>query len=143
MVTATTGLGAFDVSIQNSTTWFEEFMDELGWHDKYKGYLALRAALQSMRDRLPPEKAALIGSELPMVIRGLYYEGWTPAGKPVRPLSRIEYLNALHEYFNNEPSVDPERIVRGMFRLINKSLQENGIRDIERILPGELKEFWP
>jgi uncharacterized protein (DUF2267 family) len=78
-----------------------------------------------------------------MVIRGLYYEGWTPAEKPVRPLSRIEYLNALHEYFNNEPSVDPERIVRGMFRLINKSLQENGIRDIQRILPGELKEFWP
>jgi uncharacterized protein (DUF2267 family) len=79
MVTATTGLGAFDVSIQNSTTWFEEFMDELGWHDKYKGYLALRAALQAMRDRLPPEKAALIGSGLPMVIRGLYYEGWTTA----------------------------------------------------------------
>jgi uncharacterized protein (DUF2267 family) len=32
--------------------------------------------LHALRDRLPPEIAVHLSAQLPMLVRGIYYEGW-------------------------------------------------------------------
>ena len=44
----------------------------------------MRATLHALRDRLTVEEAAQFAAQLPMLIRGFYYEGWNPTDKPVR-----------------------------------------------------------
>jgi len=49
--------------------------------DAYKG---LRAVLQTVRVRLPLDLAVHFGAQLPMLVRGLYYEGWEPSKGPIK-----------------------------------------------------------
>lgn len=79
-----TGLHVFDQAVDEANEWLHELMDELDWSDRHRAYLALRGALHEIRDRLPWKEAANIGSALPMVIRGIFFEDWQPSNSPTQ-----------------------------------------------------------
>jgi len=65
-------LDVFDASLQKTQVWFNDLMSELGWQEQpQKAYLALRAALHALRDRLTVEEAVHLGAQLPILIRGV------------------------------------------------------------------------
>jgi uncharacterized protein (DUF2267 family) len=76
---STTDLEVFDTTVHKTNSWLHELMEELGWSDRHKAYLALRATLHALRDRLTVQGVAQLGAQLPMLIRGFYYEGWVPS----------------------------------------------------------------
>ena len=109
-----TGLAVFDTTLQKTNGWLKDLMHELGGDDRHKAYLALRATRHALRDRLTVEEVAQLGAQLPMLIRGFYYEGWDPTGKPLRE---------RHE---------------GQFRIT-----DGEIEDVKHVLPAELRELRP
>src|SRR6516225_9161143 len=79
-------------TIHTTNCWLKELMEELGWDDRQRAYHALGAVLHALRDRLTVAEAADLGAQLPMLIRGLYYEGWTPNGKPIKERRKEDFL---------------------------------------------------
>ena len=79
---STTGLPVFDTTVQETNLWLKAVMDGLHTDDRHLAYLALRATLHALRDRLGPENAVHLAAQLPMLVRGLYYEGWRLAASP-------------------------------------------------------------
>ena len=133
----------FDTTIQKTNIWLKDLMEEEGWEDIHKSYLAMRAALHALRDRLAPEEATQLASELPMLVRGFYYEGWSPANKPKKLHTKQEFLDYLSQELPEDPELDPERVARGVFSILSKRVSKGEIQDIKRTLPQEIRDLWP
>ena len=140
---AMTGLDTFDTTVQKSNIWLKEIMEEEGWDDRHRAYLALRSVLHTLRDRLLPEEAVHLGAQLPMLIRGLYYEGWHPSGTPVREKKKEEFLDHVCNAFQNDPDIDCDRVLRGVFKVIARKVSEGEIEDVRGTLPEGIRELWP
>ena len=141
---STTGLEIFDTTLQKTHVWLNEVMQELGWEDERpRAYQALRTVLHALRDRLTVEEALHLGAQLPMLIRGFYYEGWKPTGKHVKGRHKEEFLAPIKDCFRNDESIDPEEIVRAVFRVLSQRITEGEIEDIKHLLPPELRGLWP
>ena len=141
-----TGLEVFDTTLQKTNRWLKEIAQAAGWHekqDKQKAYLALRSTLHALRDRLTVEEVAQLGAQLPMLIRGMYYEGWDPTRKPVRIRHRDEFLEVIGQYFEPDDDVDPEAVARAVFTVLQMHVTEGEIEDVRHILPSEIRELWP
>jgi uncharacterized protein (DUF2267 family) len=140
---STTHHELFSNTLQKTHIWLKDLAEELQWEDQHQAYLALRATLHALRDRLTVEEAAHLGAQLPMLVRGFYYEGWSPAGKPVKERHKEEFCAHVQEYFQKEENIDAENIVRGVFKMLSRRITEGEIEDIKHIMPPELRELWP
>ncbi len=137
-----TGLHEFDATLHKTSVWLNEIMSELDSEDRHLAWLALRAALHALRDRLPVEEAVHLGAQLPMLIRGLYYEGWTVSAKPVKE-HRAEFLKSIAKHFNRDTPPDPERVARGVFKVLAQHVTAGEIDNVTQILPKDLRDLWP
>ncbi|HJZ10678.1 MAG TPA: DUF2267 domain-containing protein [Acidobacteriota bacterium] len=128
-------------TVQKAHVWLNELMDELGTEDKHRAHQALRAVLHTLRDRLPVDEAVHLGAQLPTLIRGIYYEGWAPAGKPIK-YNKLEFFSCIREYFMNLSGIDHGQVVQAVFRLLQKHISEGEIRNIQDSLPEEFAGLW-
>jgi uncharacterized protein (DUF2267 family) len=137
-----TGLTPFDGTIQTTNVWLHDILERLGWQDRYRAYHALRAVLHALRDRLPVDQAAALAAQLPMLVRGFYYEGWHPHGKPVKERHKEDFLAHIAAAFRDDPGVDPERVTRVVFEVLSKHVTAGEIEGVKRSLPTELRSLW-
>jgi len=137
-------LHLFDASLQKTQVWFNDLMNELGWEEQpQKASLALRTALHALRDRLSVEEAVHLGAQLPILIRGLYYEGWKLTGKPVKERHKSEFLDHIAKAFRDDATVDPERVMRAVLKVLARHISEGENKSVKNLLPKTLQELWP
>ena len=133
---------AFDSTIQTTNIWLHDIQGRLGWAEPHRAYHALRAVLHALRDRLPVDQAAALAAQLPMLVRGFYYEGWHPHGKPVKERHKEEFLAHIAAAFRDAPEVDPERVARAVFHVLSKHVTSGEIEGVKRSLPTEIRARW-
>ena len=109
-----TGLEVFDATVQKTNTWLKDIAQDLNT-DRHRAYQALRAVLHCLRDRLTVDEAVDLGDQLPMLIRGIYYELWHTAGKPLKIRSHEEFLARLSTQLASSP-IEPENAARAVFQ---------------------------
>lgn len=137
-------LEVFDASLQKTQVWLNDLMSELDWQDKpQKAALALRTALHALRDRLTVEEAVHLGAQLPILIRGVYYEGWKLTGKPVKERHKSEFLDHIAKAFRDDDTVDPERVMRAFLKVVAQHISEGETENVKNLLPKTLQELWP
>ena len=73
-----TGLDVFDKTLQTTNIWLDEIMDQIG-PARHTAWHVLGATLHALRDRLTIDQAVHLGAQLPLLVRGLYYDQWRPA----------------------------------------------------------------
>ena len=142
-----TGLEVFDTTLQKTNSWLHDLMQALGWLDRHKAYTALRATLHALRDRLSVEEVAQLGAQLPMLIRGFYYEGWDPTGKPMRIRQKEQFLARIELELRGDERFDDlvpvERIAQAVFMLLAQRISAGEIEDVKHVMPAEIRELWP
>lgn len=134
----------FEGTLQKTQVWLNDLMVDLDWEGKpEKAYFALRTVLHALRDRLPVEEAVQLGAQLPMLVRGFYYEGWTLKGKPHKERHKEDFLDHVKAAFKNDVTVRPGSVVRAVFKALERHTSEGEIEDVKNILPKALRDFWP
>jgi uncharacterized protein (DUF2267 family) len=137
------GVAALDHTIQETNIWLKALAEELHFEDRHHAYNALRAVLHALRDRLTPETAVHLGAQLPMLVRGLYYEGWHMAGKPTKDHSTQEFADHVLEQLPPQFRIDPLYVARGVFKILWERLDPGESAKVIDHLPLQLRALWP
>lgn len=139
---STTGLNVFDNTIQKTNQWLNQIQETLSLETKESAYAALRATLHTLRDRIPPKEAIEFGSQLPMLVRGFYFEGFNPANTPVVDRHKDEFLARVKELYHQE-DVDTEQMVRAVFSTVNSFISDGQAEEIRQMLNADYRdEIW-
>ena len=136
-----TGLDVFDRTVHTTNRWLQELTGLLDGGSRHDAYVALRATLHALRDRLPIEETAELAAQLPMLVRGFYYEGWDPTGKPVRERSLEGFLAGVAVELPID--ADPELVARAVFALLARRVSDGEIQDVKGVLPTAIRQLWP
>lgn len=113
-----TGLPALDSAIHTTNAWIKDLGELMGWEDdRNRSYQGLRAVLHALRDHLRASEAADLAAQLPLVVRGLFYEGWRPDRKPVKERKAEQFLAHVAAALPNSDGIDVERLVGGVTHL--------------------------
>ena len=130
-------------SVHKTNRWLNELSELAGWDSKQKAYLATRATLHALRDRLTVDETAQLGAQLPMLVRGIYYEGWDPSHKPERLRHKDEFLARIEQQFRSDDLIAPEQVACAVFIVLANRVTAGEIEDVKQILPAEIRELWP
>ena len=131
-------------TVSKGNDWLTELGYELGEQNVHLTLFALRSVLHALRDRLPPDEAVHLAAQMPLIIKGLYFDGWHPGATPVRARTKEEFLALIKKRLQRGiPAPDPERVTRAVFKLIAQRVSQGEIRDVCRMLPAEIAELWP
>ncbi len=138
---AATGLSVFDATIQKTNVWLNDMMEELGTDDRHRAYSMLRAGLHALRDNLTIDQAAHLGAQMPMLVRGMYYDGWHPATSPARERTRDSFLHRVAGEL--EPDEDSQLAARATFAVLQGRISEGEIDNVVHMLAAPVRELWP
>lgn len=138
----TTGLEIFDKTLQTTNVWLGEVEDEFDL-DRRRTWHAVGAVLRALRDRLPIDLAAHLGAELPMLMRGAYYDQFVPSRLPDKTRTLDEFLERVDEGLDGIRPIDAEQAVRVTFRLLTHHLDPNQMRKVRDALPEEVRVLCP
>lgn len=137
-----TGLAVFDDTIQKTNIWLKEISDQIG-PDLQRAYDVLRAVLQTLRDRLTIDEAAHLAAQLPMLVRGMFFEGWRPADNPAKEMrSREAFVAKVSERLQFTRPTDAEDAVRAVFTVLQKRITDGEMADVRQMVPQDLEPLW-
>jgi uncharacterized protein (DUF2267 family) len=140
---STAGLETLDHSVQLAHEWINELDATLAWGNKHRSWQLLRAVLQTLRDCLPVAEGAHFASQLPLILRGVYYEHWRPAGQAARGWDRDRFFARVQEQFSRDPIEDVGDAIEAVFDLLECHISEGEIAHVIGCLPNELRTLWP
>jgi uncharacterized protein (DUF2267 family) len=138
-----TGLDTFDTTVQESNLWLKALAERLNTYDRHHAYSTLRAVLHVLRDRIGPDSAAHLGAQLPMLIRGLYYDGWHPSGKPTKERHEAAFLARVHQELPRATEEEVKTGIYAVFDLLSKKIDRGEAVKLVVMLPKELRDYWP
>lgn len=137
------GIATVEHTVQDTNAWLKALAEQLHFEDRHHAFSALRAVLHALRDRLTPEMAVHLGAQLPMLVRGLYYEGWHMAGKPTKDHSAQEFADHVLEQLPPRFPMDPLTVSKGVFKLLWEKLDPGETAKVIDHLPLPLRTLWP
>lgn len=132
-----------DRAVREANEWLNDLMQELRTDDRRRAWAALRGALHALRDRIGAHNAAHLGDQLPLLIRGLFYEAWHIAGEPSRERHLEPFLQHVNKDFHGESAAEAEKAASAVFRLLVAKLDRDEIYKVINVFPHELRPLWP
>ena len=135
-------MSTFQETLRHAEDWLKPLSATLAC-DIQRAYHGLRAVLQTLRDRLTVDESAHLASHMPMLIRGIFYEGFTPTGKPIKMKNREEFYTTILRQFDLNDPIAVEALVRAVFAVLAAKVPAGEIKDVIHNLPNDLRELWP
>jgi uncharacterized protein (DUF2267 family) len=137
------GLEAIDHTVQLTHEWINELASRLDWSSKRSALRLLRVTLQHLRDHLPVDELAQFSAQLPLLIRGMFFEGWVPKRTPVRERRPGDFISVIATQMEEAEEFRGHEDIRCVFDLLNARLSAGEIEDVRANLPQAIRAYWP
>ncbi len=136
------GIDAFDKTLQITNGWLDEIMADHG-PDRQLAWHILGVVLRATRDKLPVDLAAHLGAQLPLLVRGAYYDQYQPSAQPNQVRSLEEFLARVKQGFEFTRPVDAVDAVRSVFRVLDRHIDPGQVHKVQQALNEDIRRLWP
>ena len=136
------GLDVFDRTLETTHIWLNEICNDIG-PDKQVAWKVLSTVLHKLRDRLTVNLAAHLGAQLPLLVRGLYYDQWRPASGMRKDRRQDEFLAHVAEGLRNTRPVNTRDATRAVFAVMERHVTRGQIEKVISSLPHDIRSLWP
>lgn len=137
-------LHALDSHLDTANLWMKELVKSLhlARQDYPRAARALRAGLHAIRDRLPNSEVVDLGAQLPTLIRGIYYDGWTLHRDTKQLRDRAGMIARVAKELAPDTHLDPVEVLGAVIRLLVNHISEGEIQDVLATLPKPIAALW-
>jgi uncharacterized protein (DUF2267 family) len=140
-----TSVRQINQATQQAHDWLRDLAGREPFQNHDQAYSLLRAVLHTVRDRLTAEEVAHLGSQLPMIVRGFYFEGWRPALAP-NDFSTIEaFLERVRSCLGTGTAMDVNlrEATLETLRFLADHVDSGEMRHVVNQMPAEIKTLFP
>jgi uncharacterized protein (DUF2267 family) len=110
----------------------------MNWEDRRnQSYLALRSVLHALRDRLSIEEGVHFSAQLPLLIKGVYFDGWDPLTVPVK-MSKDEFLSYIGSQFKFDVKEGIEEMTKTVLLKVFEMIDPGEANKIINALPKDI-----
>jgi len=138
----TTGLAVFDTTLQHSNAWLKAIEARLRPCDRSQAYAALRAVTHVLRDRLPMAGVLGLSAQLPILLRGVFLEGWRPTEAPTGIRHPLTFAEAVEAQLPKGFPREGLGAVRAVLQVLAERLDAGEIEKLLAYLPEPLRPLW-
>jgi uncharacterized protein (DUF2267 family) len=139
---AATGLEVFDKTLHTTNQWLDEISAEIG-PDRHLAWHVLGAVLRCIRDELLIGQSAHLAAQLPLLVRGAYFDQYRPAAQPLSDRSQDEFTDRIRQELVGCRPVRPDLAATAVMRTLNRHLTEGQVRKARDALPKSIRALWP
>jgi len=139
-----TGFSSFDGTVEKTNRILHEIEQAYGWPKdrRMQSYAALRTILHALRDRLTVEVTAQLAAQMPLLVRGIWYDGWNPSAVPVK-MDREEFLARIRQEFRYSIEGDVPRLVDTVLQALRNHITQSEWDGMKSTLPKDLATALP
>jgi uncharacterized protein (DUF2267 family) len=127
----------------------QELAIELGPScDEGKAWRILQSVLHALRRRLTLEESFDLMSQLPLLLKGVYVDGWNPRDCGIKMRTVDEFIECVRWANKHTASRDlgndteAKSAIEAVFRVLKNHVSAGEASDIKGTLPSHLSEFW-
>ena len=137
-----TGLEVFDRTLQTTHIWLDQIIEELHT-DRETAWRVLGAVLRALRDRLPLGRSAHLSAELPLLVRGTYFDQWRPGEENLKERSLASFLTRVTEGLDGGKPIGSLDATRAVFAVLDRHLDRGQVEKLCLALPADVRDLWP
>ena len=132
----------FDKHCKEANEWLLEIGDRAGYPDRTDwAYGCLKAVLHTLRDRTTVEEVFQLSAQLPVLIRGIYFEGYKPFGKPDK-MNVEEFMSRIKKELGNSNPVSADDAFRVVLEVLYEKTSKGEMDDIRGQMPKAIQKIW-
>ncbi|MBB6408908.1 DUF2267 domain-containing protein [Mesorhizobium sangaii] len=136
-----TSFSGFTHAAQQAQQWVNELARDLCWSEPSACRL-LRSVLHTVRDWLSPAEMADLSAQLPVLIRGIYFEGWNPS-VPACERKKSDFVLSVRTSFGYDDDVDFDVAINAVFKLLDRHISHGEIVQVRNSMKKSLRKLWP
>lgn len=136
------GLETIDHSVHQTHEWINELSARLGWSSKRSALRLMRVTLHEVRDRLLVDELAQFSAQLPLMVRGMLYEGWVPKRTPVKDRKLESVAANVSTIMGDDSEYRGVEDIACVFDLLNNHISRGEVEDVRAQLPESLRVLW-
>ncbi|MFI6242572.1 DUF2267 domain-containing protein [Micromonospora sp. NPDC050795] len=137
-------ISAFESSLDKTNLILKDIENAYGWpkERRNQSYAALRTVLHLLRDRLPVDESVEFAQQLPVLVRGIYFDGWVPSDVPIK-LNRDDFLYEVRQGFPYDAEGGPERVTQVVLDTLRRHVTQGEWQDVKDTMPKDLATMLP
>jgi uncharacterized protein (DUF2267 family) len=135
----TAHLDAIDRSVEKTYVWLKDLADELGVKDQRHAFRVLRAFLHALRGRLSVDETAQLAAQLPIFIRGVFYEGWDPSRTPERYRDLATFLDHIAQEANLAGETEASFAATAAAKVLSRHVSPGETESVLHLLPDHVR----